>query len=469
MSHPFSPLKGLLLVAVLGAVLSGCTVGLPPTGVTETGVTLNGYVTANTAGEVSYWFLFNGRERAHHTISLARDEGRRVSDPVEGLNPTSTYQWELCSQQQPDDGVCTAPQTLRTADAPICGQSLTQNLTLDRDVTCSGPVGLRIAADGLTVDLNGHSVTVIDPRWEQPVVEQFTVVDVQGHNGTTIRNGTLSYCCTRRGVGPPGGSAVSLSGSDNVLQDLRTPGGLEVSGDRNRIADTWTYDPNEASLHVTGRHNTILRTTMLLDDGGHAGVIGGSHNRLVDSTALADQGGGVSIGGDHNTARKLDSTGSLEDALLLTGDRDRVVDSQIRSASSDQTVIIRGATNSTVRASTIETKTFHSGIEIEGSVGTRVLANTIAATISSPQFPPFDALHVAADSSNTLLRLNTVTGASDDGIDTDSATTTFDRNKANYNGDLGIEAVPGVTDLGGNTASGNGNPLQCQNVFCLPG
>jgi hypothetical protein len=30
----------------------------------------------------------------------------------------------------------------------------------------------------------------------------------------------------------------------------------------------------------------------------------------------------------------------------------------------------------------------------------------------------------------------------------------------------GIDAVSGVTDLGGNTASGNGNPLQRQNVFC---
>jgi len=39
-------------------------------------------------------------------------------------------------------------------------------------------------------------------------------------------------------------------------------------------------------------------------------------------------------------------------------------------------------------------------------------------------------------------------------------------NAATDNGDLGIEAVPGTIDLGGNTASGNGNPLQCLNVVC---
>jgi len=33
-------------------------------------------------------------------------------------------------------------------------------------------------------------------------------------------------------------------------------------------------------------------------------------------------------------------------------------------------------------------------------------------------------------------------------------------------GDLGIEAVPGVTDGGGNHAAANGNPAQCVNLAC---
>jgi hypothetical protein len=48
----------------------------------------------------------------------------------------------------------------------------------------------------------------------------------------------------------------------------------------------------------------------------------------------------------------------------------------------------------------------------------------------------------------------------------DSAATTLTRNTANRNHDLGIEAVPGVTDGGGNRARGNGNPLQCTNIDC---
>jgi hypothetical protein len=37
---------------------------------------------------------------------------------------------------------------------------------------------------------------------------------------------------------------------------------------------------------------------------------------------------------------------------------------------------------------------------------------------------------------------------------------------ANRNGDLGIEAVPGVFDGRGNRARGNGNRLHCLNIAC---
>ena len=67
---------------------------------------------------------------------------------------------------------------------------------------------------------------------------------------------------------------------------------------------------------------------------------------------------------------------------------------------------------------------------------------------------------------NTLVVGNSVTGAGSDGIQVNSATTTITRNIANHNGNLGINAIAGVTDGGGNHAAGNGNPLQCTNVNC---
>jgi len=66
----------------------------------------------------------------------------------------------------------------------------------------------------------------------------------------------------------------------------------------------------------------------------------------------------------------------------------------------------------------------------------------------------------------TVLGRNLALRSSDDWIDVESPLTTLTRNLALHNTDLGIEAVPGVTDGGGNRARGNGNPAQCTGVAC---
>jgi hypothetical protein len=52
-----------------------------------------------------------------------------------------------------------------------------------------------------------------------------------------------------------------------------------------------------------------------------------------------------------------------------------------------------------------------------------------------------------------------------DGIEVAASSTRLTGNRADDNGDFGIDAVTGVADGGGNTASGNGAG-QCSNVFC---
>jgi hypothetical protein len=54
----------------------------------------------------------------------------------------------------------------------------------------------------------------------------------------------------------------------------------------------------------------------------------------------------------------------------------------------------------------------------------------------------------------------------DDGIDVENQHTTVTSNLASRNFDLGIEAVAGVTDGGGNIAFGNGGPRRYLNVAC---
>ena len=77
-----------------------------------------------------------------------------------------------------------------------------------------------------------------------------------------------------------------------------------------------------------------------------------------------------------------------------------------------------------------------------------------------------DGLLVDLTAKHTLLLHNSARHAEDDGFDVNDPTTKLSRNRANGNGDLGIEAVRGVIDGGGNRASGNGDPRQCANVTC---
>ena len=86
---------------------------------------------------------------------------------------------------------------------------------------------------------------------------------------------------------------------------------------------------------------------------------------------------------------------------------------------------------------------------------------TVGSTISGNlvRGPAVDGLLVESTAFDTLLEGNI-------GIDVDNAVTTLTRNLAVRNGDLGIEAVSGATDGGGNHAVANGNPAQCTNVAC---
>jgi parallel beta-helix repeat protein len=78
-----------------------------------------------------------------------------------------------------------------------------------------------------------------------------------------------------------------------------------------------------------------------------------------------------------------------------------------------------------------------------------------------------DGIFVAQGSGGTLVRDNTaIFNGVGDGLDVADPATTITRNRANANGELGIEAVQGVRDGGGNRAEGNGDPRQCLNVRC---
>jgi parallel beta-helix repeat protein len=130
----------------------------------------------------------------------------------------------------------------------------------------------------------------------------------------------------------------------------------------------------------------------------------------------------------------------------------------------------------------------HDGIRIEKGHGNLVAGNVVVharrAGIRLGIFHPLfggadnvvrgnlvrasrvDGFLVNEKDDNSLLKGNTATGAGDDGFDVRSRTTTLTRNRGLGNADLGIAAVRGVNDGGGNIARHNGDPRQCTHIAC---
>jgi parallel beta-helix repeat protein len=103
------------------------------------------------------------------------------------------------------------------------------------------------------------------------------------------------------------------------------------------------------------------------------------------------------------------------------------------------------------------------GISVGGSGGNSLIGNVVVGAGD-------DGFHIATQVPEPLapsiIKNNKAIGAGDDGFDVGMASATLTGNIAVHNGDLGIEAVDGVTDGGGNHAAGNGDPRQCTNVAC---
>lgn len=84
-----------------------------------------------------------------------------------------------------------------------CGQTITQNTTLDANIgPCSR--GLDIAANNVTLDLNGFTIT------GTPAAEDNAGVSVSDRTGVTVKNGSITQFDA--GVGISGGSGNTVTG-----------------------------------------------------------------------------------------------------------------------------------------------------------------------------------------------------------------------------------------------------------------
>ena len=109
-------MKRLLLLALPALALAGCSLAQPrpATYVSDAGATLNAEVSSNQGGEVLYWFRYGttadyGEVTPDRTLQFppghrAEDPPITVSEPIGGLEPNTTYHFQVCSSPGAEPG-----------------------------------------------------------------------------------------------------------------------------------------------------------------------------------------------------------------------------------------------------------------------------------------------------------------------------------------------------------------------------
>ena len=320
-------------------------------------------------------------------------------------------------------------------------------------------------------------------------------IDVHGAAAAPIR-GNLVLGNTVTGHGRSGILLRHGTITGTVVEDNEVTGGV---GTDAGVALTARYEPDQADIR-----QTVVRGNRLDGDYG-GGVFVGDQARdtlveqnqadnilglpafesdgdrttirrnTVRSTAFpASTNFGIKVdeGAEDNRVELNTITGaggiSVEDSGTRTLVSANAMDGQVVSDGSFGGFIAgiiarEEATDGRITANLVR----RHGASSEGGGGIVVAGDrfTVAGNLVS-QIQFNDAIRVEVSASGTRLVANVATRSADDGIDVDSPATTVTANVAGDNADLGIEAVGGVTDGGGNRASGNGNPAQCVGVAC---
>lgn len=146
-----------------------------------------------------------------------------------------------------------ASPTAPPAQELACGAEITSSVTLANDLTCD-PVGLVVAADGIVLDLGGHTITGPGPGTRTWPLPKFDVPGVLVRaNNVTVRNGTVLQF---------GLSVLINEVSGAMIQNVKTDGsyfGIYLyKGGRHRV-ENCTVTNNVYGLHLQeSSDNTVL-------------------------------------------------------------------------------------------------------------------------------------------------------------------------------------------------------------------
>jgi parallel beta-helix repeat protein len=318
-----------------------------------------------------------------------------------------------------------------------CGDTITADTVLDHDLTGCPSNGIVIGADGITLDLNGHTISGDGkpvrrcPR-RQPC--DWGVFNDR-HDGVTIRNGSLRGFAVGVLVGGVRGNRlVELSSSHNQFF-----GFVIVDSARTVIRDSSATNnprPDGDGLGVFMSHDLRIVHNSFRRNGQIGIHIENSTDNLIKGNEFVRNGDfGVFVQADGTQVRGNRCVRNGTGILVGPGSRNVIAGNRV-SLGGEGIAIEKGRGN--VVARNVVSRTRHSGIRLGigappiGSTGTVVRRNLVTGAGK-------DGFWVAPRDRRAVLVGNVARRSGDDGFDVDSPSARLMRNRALGSAGQGFE------------------------------
>jgi parallel beta-helix repeat protein len=347
-----------------------------------------------------------------------------------------------------------------------CGDTITTDTTLHKDLINCPNNGILIGADNVALDLNGHTIDGDGtPAAGCNPVTDFCDFGVafEKHNGVTVKHGSvrefeggllafraphtrvLGVSVSRShfgGIGIARSSRSLVKNSSGNGSTSNEGSGLGLfSSHHVRILHSSFRSSVHVGIVTSDSAHNLIKGNLFKQNGDEAILMEGGEGFQVRRNRFVRNGGGITLGPGSENVITRNKVSRGRDGIRIEKGHGNLV--------AHNTVI--GARRAGIRL----------GIRhpFLGGAHNVVRGNLVRDT-------RVDGFVVVRKERRSLLKGNVAKGAGDDGFDVESRSTTLTENRAVRNADLGIEAVQGVNDGGGNIARHNGDPRQCTNIAC---
>jgi hypothetical protein len=206
------------------------------------------------------------------------------------------------------------PSKAKAQGGLYCGAYVTHDVTLQHDLYGCVQGGITIAKSGVTVDLNGHTITGLGEGFG---------ISAMGVSGVTIRNGSVTNFeaglhllgvskslvhDTRFSMNSDASAWIEGSTGNKFLRMTMTEngdGGFRlIASSRNRIAGSTIAGASDSgvSLEELSSYNRIVRNTIRLAGEGIK-IDGGTENRVFRNSTSWNGGAGIEVSGQSLNTR----------------------------------------------------------------------------------------------------------------------------------------------------------------------